>query len=199
MSLAVEKMKALLATKNVVSKDFSIGDAFKVTCVKAKPYQTDTGLLLPVVGVSAKFVPKFSGYQTLFYLESGEITGSFSMAASDFAESLFNMANVALSDYARLDFDKPIMVRITQEEFTKVFEDDPTKKPEQWSTYNFDIVSGEAEQFNISGGIGTYTNILGAVDTLSELAAHTETETETAELKTEPETETPPPAKKIKA
>lgn len=171
-SAAVAKLMNLYATRAVEQKDFTLKEAFQIGCKAAAPYvQEDGSLLLPVIGFASKFVAKYAkdgcaGYHTMIYLADGKKMGAFSNALLRHAEFFYLGTGTTLSDYARIDFDAPIDIRVTLETFDT---DDHKGGTVEATSYGFDIVGGEATSVRTLGSVEQYTNLIDTVSALDAL------------------------------
>lgn len=136
-SSMVQNLKKLHDMTSVEKKDISLKDL-----VAAAGKQC----IISVTGFASKLVPKYTsnenrGYHTMVYTvnaDGEEIkTGAFSNALYDFAGFFYKCAGLdTTADFNKIIFDKPVDVEIS------VVKLDGGK-----TTYNFDIVGGEMQQF----------------------------------------------------
>jgi len=172
MSKAVENLKNLYKSQTVEKKTFSLKDAFTVGNKAAKKYVQDDGsLLFPVIGLASKFVPKYcnannAGYHTMMYLDGGINTGGFSTALYNFSQTLYQAAKVPYNEYVSVTWDKPILVRVTIEAFDKEVEKEGKTVMEPRTTYHFEIVSGEAENFKWMTSVEQYGTLIASASAL---------------------------------
>ena len=145
-------MKQRAATA-VRVKTCGISDLFKVN-VWSKKFNSDGVVTLPVVEISAKFIPKYkndsnNGYLTSYTTESGELFTSFSSASLRFFEELLTgLTGQPLSDFSRLTFDAPMLITIAEDTFSAGIVNASTGEinNETRKTYRFDIIGGNTEK-----------------------------------------------------
>lgn len=177
-SSAVEKLKALYATKNVETKDFSLKEAFEIGCKKAAPYVQDDGtLLLPIIGITSRWVRNIrrtgkDAFHTMITLEGGVKTGGFSSALYKFAEEIYLAAKLPFTDYASMSWNKPINVKVGIEKFDGFNPDKGENEPRM--TYTFTVIDGAATEFKWMTSAENYGNLINASSALALPAIPTE-------------------------
>ena len=145
-------MKQRAATA-VRVKTCGISDLFKVNAW-SKKFNSDGVVTLPVVEISAKFIPKYkndsnNGYLTSYTTESGELFTSFSSASLRFFEEIMTgLTGQQLSDFSRLSFDAPMYITIAEDTFTTGITNTATGEitNETRKTYRFDVIGGGTEK-----------------------------------------------------
>jgi hypothetical protein len=166
-SSAVANLRKVYASRNVESKDFSLKDLFLAGNKETRPYQQDDGsAILPVVGISSKFVPKYKkdgnlGFCTMLYLDGGKKLSAFASSLLELAEFFFKVTGIELVNYARVDFDGVINIRATHQTFNAL---DPDGNPTSRNTYHFDILDGTATRFERIGDEDNYGTLVAAHD-----------------------------------
>jgi len=161
MSKIVDQMKKLYEGQAVAKKDFNLKHLFTTENKTAKKYQKDDGTAeLSVISIASKYVRKYDneangnrGFHTTLELANGEKTGAFSSALLAFAEFFYDLAGLPVDDYRRVEFDKPVTVKVTKVDLS-----------EGKTTYNFELIGGDVTKLTRMGGAAQYASIISAAD-----------------------------------